>query len=194
MRKTINRLKYNLDFLRVYNSPFKPLKLKFYIGKIAVGTPYFLPRKWVKIGKKEAIKLALKRTIPEHIDKGKQEVIFKSYVDNYIGSRKPIPKKIGFDFVGLGWKTKWDSYRFEWAPTWSFVFFKWQVAIIFIAPEKDQYWECWLEYDKETNKANSIEERIKQARKLKPCIWTSKKDGIKTEVCYWDLILKEKYL
>ena len=45
------RLKYftnDFYFLRVYNSPFKPLKLNFYCGKIALGTPYFYPRKWVK--------------------------------------------------------------------------------------------------------------------------------------------------
>lgn len=41
------------------------------------------------------------------------------------GMMKPVPKRIGFDFVGLGWKTKWseDDFRFEWAPVWSFVFF-----------------------------------------------------------------------
>ena len=77
-------------FLRVLFSPFKPFKLNWYCGRIAIGTPYFYPRRWVK--------------------------------------GKPVPKKIGFDSVRLGWKTKWrdDDYRFEWAPIWSFVFFKWQ--------------------------------------------------------------------
>jgi hypothetical protein len=35
-------------YLKAYFSPFKPLKPKFYIGKTAIGTPYFYPRKWVK--------------------------------------------------------------------------------------------------------------------------------------------------
>ena len=41
-------------FLNVFNSPFKRPQFKWYIGKVAIGTPYFLPRKWVKISKEEA--------------------------------------------------------------------------------------------------------------------------------------------
>ena len=41
-------------------SPFKRLKLKFYLGKTAIGTPYFYPRKWVKatpeLARKEALR------------------------------------------------------------------------------------------------------------------------------------------
>ena len=76
-------------------SPFKPFKLKWYCGKIAVGTPYFYPRRWI--------------TNPDKP-----------------GYQTAVDKKIGFDFVGLGWKTKFESYRFESAPLISFVFFKWQ--------------------------------------------------------------------
>ena len=46
---------YNLSFLDVLNSPFKGLKLKWYFGDIEHGTPYFLPRKWVKCNKKDAL-------------------------------------------------------------------------------------------------------------------------------------------
>ena len=109
----------------------------------------------------------------------------------------PVPKKIGFDFVELGWKTKWDfnDYRFEWNPVWSFVFFKWQIALIF-APKEDEshYWECWLAYSRDTDKSKSTKERIGQAKQDFPCIWSSYKDGVKTKICYWDKILKEKYL
>jgi hypothetical protein len=56
------------------------------------------------------------------------------------------------------------------------------------------YWECWLYYDKETNKNNSPDLRIVQARKESPCVWTSTKDGVETDINYWDLILKKKYL
>jgi hypothetical protein len=146
--------KYTLDWMRVYNSPFKPIIPKLYIGEIAIGTPYFLPRVFDKNGK-------VKR------------------------------KKIGFDFVGLGWKTKYDSYRHEWNPVWSFVFFKWQIALIF-APKHDMhYWECWLNYTRETK--GTTKERLEQARKEFPCVWTSTKDGVKIETNYWDLILKDKY-
>ena len=33
----------------------------------------------------------------------------------------------------------------------------------------------------------------KQARKEFPCVWISTKDGVKTETCYWDIILKDKW-
>ena len=36
------------EFLKVVNSPFKRPKLKWHVGKIAIGTPYFYPRRWVK--------------------------------------------------------------------------------------------------------------------------------------------------
>src|SRR5690606_11641361 len=41
----------NLNWLKIFTSPFKAPKPYFYIGKIRVGAPYFLPRKWVKSGK-----------------------------------------------------------------------------------------------------------------------------------------------
>jgi len=90
-------------------------------------------------------------------------------------------------------KVKWrdTDYRFEWSPRWSFVFFKWQIAVIFIAPEESHYWECWLYYSRETK--GTPEERIKQAREEFPCIWNTHKADKEYEVCYWDRILKEKY-
>ena len=80
------------EFISYFNTPFVRPKLKFYIGKIAVGTPHFFPRKAIKDPDK-----------PRYL--------------------KFIPKKIGFDIVSLGWKTKWSQFRFEWAPVISFVFF-----------------------------------------------------------------------
>ena len=49
------------QFLKAFNSPFKPLKLKWYFGKTAIGTPYFFPRKWVKATPERAKKAALDR-------------------------------------------------------------------------------------------------------------------------------------
>ena len=57
MKKLIKTIKYNLLFLKVLNSPFKGLKLKWYFGEIKHGTPYFLPRKWVKVTKEDCEKL-----------------------------------------------------------------------------------------------------------------------------------------
>jgi hypothetical protein len=150
-------------FLRTYFSPFKPLKLRWYFGRVAVGTPYFFPRRWVKDKLKEGYSTA-------------------------------IPKKIGFDFVGLWWKTKWEAtdYRFEWSPVLSFVFFGWQIAVTFYAPEADQYWECWLCCSRNTDKSKPAKERILQAKKEFPCVWKQwHKDGTTTRKDYWTLILRK---
>jgi hypothetical protein len=74
---------------------------------------------------------------------------------------------------------------------WSFVFFKWQIALIFSPKHDMHYWECWLNYTKETK--GTTKERLEQARKEFPCVWSSTKDGVKTETNYWDLILKDKW-
>lgn len=152
-------------YLKTLFSPFKRLNLSLYLGKVAIGVPIFFPRKFVKYKDKP-------------------------------GYLTPIRKKVGFDFVKLGWKTRWDStdYRFEWHPRWSFVFFNFQFCLSFIAPEQDHYWECWLYYDKNTDKNKSKKERIEQCRKEFPCIWTKYlKGGEKEEVDYYDYILKKRY-
>jgi hypothetical protein len=156
---------YRFTFLRVFFSPFKRPRLKLYIGKLKHGTPYFYPRKWIK-----------SKTKPGYLS--------------------PIPRKIGFDFVDLGWKTKWtsDDYRFEHGPIWSFVFFKWQIAIMFKVPELSHYWECWLAYRHSTDRTKSRRERIREARAEFPCIWSSRLDDKEVTTCYWDYVLKTRYL
>ncbi len=199
-------LKYfikDLDFLRVYNSPFKAPKLKFYCGKIAIGTPYFYPRKWVKGTPKLIHDAVLK-----HIEKEKRynelnpnhARTIKSY-DELYEERKSysyaVTKKIGFDFVSLGWKTKWRSndYRFEWSPMISFVFFKWQIAVTFVAPHLDHYWESWLYYTRETKYiAKTTKARLALCRKKAPQTWTRHSDGKEETTDYYNLILKKKWL
>lgn len=165
MKNKINYFFRKFRFLKALNSPFKPFKLKWYIGKVAIGTPYFFPRKWIK-------------------NKDKP------------GYLKSVPKKIGFDFVELGWKTKWTDtdYRFEWSPLISFVFFKWQIAVIFQAPEKSNYWESWLYYEYNTDKSKSQKERIEQCQREFKQNWISVKDGKEIKINYYEFILKEKYL
>ncbi len=46
------------EFLKIYNSPFLHPKVKFYFGPIAIGTPYFLPRNWVKATPERAMQAA----------------------------------------------------------------------------------------------------------------------------------------
>ena len=130
-------------FLKVYNSPFKPFLPKLYIGKVAIGVPYFYPR-----------------------------------------------KKVGFNFVGLGYKTKWSAtdYRFEWNPVWSFVFYKWQIALIFEPIECHHYWEAWLYYYYNTK--GKIDE-CKKEFSLNITV-SGTKDGKRYEYSYdaYDRILK----
>jgi len=155
-----------LSFLKALWSPFKPFKLKCYIGEIAIGTPYFFPRTWVKNKNKE-------------------------------GYLTAVPKKIGFDFVGLGWKTKWSDtdYRFEWNPVWSFVFFKWQIAVIVNAPIEHHYWEAWLYYERDTDKSKPKEERIQICMNEFPLICTVWENGKEPyKVNYYKDVLKNKYL
>lgn len=152
-------------YLKTFFSPFKPLTPRFYVGKIAIGTPYFYPRRTVR-----------SKTKP--------------------GWSEFVPKKLGFDFVELGWKTKWSAtdIRFEWAPIWSFVCFGYQIAVTWMAPEQDHYWECWLYYELHTDKNKSVAERIAQCREEFPCIWTRHSKGEEETINYYDLILRKKYL
>jgi hypothetical protein len=76
----------------------------------------------------------------------------------------------------------------------SFVFFKWQIAVTFVAPHLDHYWESWLYYTRETNKSASIADRIAQCRKKAPQTWTSHSEGKKETTDYYNLILKKKWL
>jgi hypothetical protein len=152
-------------FLKAFDSPFKRPKLNLYIGKVAIGTPYFFPRKTVKSKTKE-------------------------------GYLEFVPKKIGFDFVGLGYKLKWNDtdYRFEWSPVWSFVFFKWQIAITFNAPQEYHYWEAWLYYQKNTDTTKSKLERIQQCMNEFSLLYTVSTNGNKETIDYYTKVLKSEYL
>lgn len=200
--KKLKHIAKDLRFLKALFSPFKPFGLRLYCGKIAIGTPYFFPRRWVKA----TPKLAHEATL-EYIQK---EERYNEMNPKYARKIKPyeeiykeklrynyaVPRKFGFDFVRLGWKTKWSDtdYRFEWAPLLSFVFFKWQIAIIAAAPERSRYWECWLYYDRNTDKTKSRRERIIQCRREFPQTWSHYEGDSKITIDYYNKILKPKYL
>jgi hypothetical protein len=196
-----NKIKYfikDFDYLRAYNSPFKAPKLKWYCGKIAIGTPYFFPRNWVKATPERAHQATLEHIKnTEEFNKRNPEYNrkIKTYDEIFADKMKysyAVPKKIGFDIVRLGWKTKYDSYRHEWNPMISFVFFKWQIALMFIPEHDMHYWESWLYYTRKT-KGNTAE-RIAQCRKEAPQTWTSHSEGKKETTDYYNLILKRKWL
>ena len=191
-----------LTFLKAFNSPFKRPKLKWYCGKTQIGTPYFYPRKWVKGTPKLAHKAVMEyieqeESFNERNPKYARKI--RPYDEVYQEKLKyeyPVPKKIGFDFVGLGWKTKWSDtdYRFEWAPLLSFVFFGYQIAVMVIAPEQHHYWEAWLYYERDTDKTKSKKERIEQCKKEFSLNCTVRSQGVETKVNYYDTVLKAKYI
>ena len=106
-----------------------------------------------------------------------------------------VPKIIGFDLCGLGWKTKWadTDYRFEWNPVLSFVFFKWQLAVTVTVDNPDEYWTAFLYYQYNTDKSKSKSERIKQCKEEFPLMHTVWSDGENKIVNYYETILKTKY-
>ena len=198
--------RYDYSFLKVLNSPFVGLQLKWYFGEIKHGTPYFLPRKWVKCDFEDAHKAWNKMSLDTQAATIKVyngvSNYFKYYVKNHT---KPIPiKYFGWHFTSLGWKTKWEDYRFEWNPSLSIVIFGKQLFITIIPKmEKasedkylkiDSYWEAWLNYEYKTNKSKSKEERVEELYKIYSCTWISSNCGVETRTDYYPLILKKKYI
>ena len=187
----MKKLKYlirRFEWLKVLNSPFKPFKVKFYIGKLAIGTPYFFPRKWVRYTDQDAIKAAV-----EHkANKNKVQVTDKQLFEMYKNYSKAVPIKVGFDWCSLGYKTKWTNtdFRYEWGPVFTFVFFGYQIAMMVGQKDVSHYWEAWLYYEYATDKTKSKRERIEQCRKEHNQTWTVSGG----EIDYYEYILKPKYL
>lgn len=116
----------------------KPIK-KYYLGKITHGSPYYYPwnfnRNIVSI-RKNSIPMVRRA---------------KDWVFNLFGNQYWI--QIGWPIKisrhELGWKDKYDSPRFEYAPGFYIYFFRWQFCMWEVSPvgETDQYYEqkLWLE-------------------------------------------------
>jgi len=193
----MSKLKYilqDLKWLKVLNSPFRPFRVRFYVGKTRIGVPYFYPRKWVKFDKADSLKLATENTQKKgHIHYGKDP---NTLVDEYKNWTKPVPLKVGFSYCGLGWKTKWTNtdFRYEWGPVLSFVFFGYQIALTIGHKHSSHYWEAWLYYEYATDKTKSKRERIEQSKKEFNQTWTVHQNGNEETIDYYQLILKTKYL
>lgn len=184
----------NLSYLGVLFSPFSLPTLRIYFGKINVGVPYFLPRKWVKYTKQEAIEEATK-VLGSNILTYKNKTI-EELVSYFLNHKKPINKKFGFDYCSLGWKTKWSNtdFRFEWSPKISFVFFNKQIVLTLGDNDLkyDCYWEAWLFY-KYATKGDKIH-RIKEMIEQYDCSWKSyDQNGNEIVTNYYYQILKPKY-
>lgn len=188
-------INYNLSFLGVLFSPLAPLKTVWYFGEIKHGTPYFLPRRWVNCDIKDGVEAWNK--LHEQSQKAYLARYSKDcWVENYAKThRKPVSiKYFGFDFVSLGWKTKWNEYRFEWNPSISIVLFGRQLFISIIPDisldHHDSYWEAWLNYDNKTDKSLSRKERTLQLFERYSCTWT----GTNGKLDHYEFILRGEYL
>jgi hypothetical protein len=201
----MSKLKYvlqDLKWLKVLNSPFKSFSVRFYAGKTQIGTPYFLPRKWVKATPELAKKAALNTIQSEESWNNRNPKYarkIKSYEEIYqekLTYRFPVPLKVGFSYCGLGWKTKWTNtdFRYEWGPVLSFVFFGYQVALMVGHKHSSHYWESWLYYEYATDKTKSKRERIEQCRKEFNQTWKVSSMGKEEVVDYYQHILKTKYI
>ena len=201
IKQWISNLKYHLSYLGVLNSPFVGLRLKWYFGKIQHGTPYFLPRKWVKCNIEDAIKSLQKMSSENKVFNVEKYGGIAKYYEYYTKSyTKPIPiKYFGFNSTTLGWKTKWNDYRFEWAPCYSLVIFGKQLFVCVLPKmeskddfgvRQDCYWEAYLTYKYRTDNSESKEYRLKDTIRQYSCTWGNEKEGYTD---YYPLILKKKY-
>jgi hypothetical protein len=191
----MSKLKYilqDLKWLKVLNSPFKPFSITLYAGKTQVGTPYFLPRKWVKYTDEDAKAAATKAMADSRLVKKSMD----EWYNEYKRYNKAVPLKVGFSYCGLGWKTKWTNtdFRYEWGPVLSFVFFGYQIALMVGQKYSSHYWEAWLYYEYATDKTKSKRERIEQCKKEFNQTWKVYSNGEEEIINYYKLILKTKYI
>ena len=190
----------NTPYWKAMCSPFKRLTLKWYVGKTAVGMPYFFPRKLVPLSETEVDEWADKEVV-QLIANG-QSYDYTTILQNARRQRKFVNRRFGFDYIGLGYKTKWSNtdYRFEWSPRLSFVCFGYQIVFTVVPklPKNisiDYYWESWLYYNYNTDATKTPKERIAETREERPGIVTSYQKGKDpVTLCIWDSILKSRYL
>lgn len=202
----MRKLKYKLKQLRYWKilfSPFRPFRIKFYVGKMAIGVPYFFPRKWVKATPKLAHEATLQHIKSEerfnelNPKYARKVRSYEKIYEEKLKYKYAVPIKVGFSSCGLGYKTKWSDtdYRYEWGPVLSFVFFGYQIAWSIGHEHANHYWPCWLYYENNTDKTKSKRERIAECRRDFPQTWTTTHgDGTRETIDYYTRILKPKYL
>jgi hypothetical protein len=145
------------DFKGVFVPPVK----RYYFGKIVYGTPYFWP-----IGFNKNI-ISIRKLIPKTQAELEKEILdYPHYYKREKFKNIPMVRRakdwivpifgnhywiqIGWPWCikrnELGWKDKYDSPRFEWAPDFYIFFFHWQFVIRWHAPDgdDDRYWEMIL--------------------------------------------------
>lgn len=158
------KLGYNFEWMKIYFSPFKPIIPRLYIGKVAIGVPWFLPRN-MKINK---------------------ETRYYEFSEKKVG--------FSFCGMGWKTKWHSTDFRHEYNPVWSFVCFGYQIALIFEPEDDMHYWECFLAYTYDTDKSKSPKERLKEAIKKHPCTWTSYEGEEEITTDYWNTVIKNNYI
>jgi hypothetical protein len=153
-----------MNWIKIINSPFKLFKLKWYIGKTAIGVPYFLPRKVVK-----------SKTKPRYLE------------------FKPLKVGFSYCGLGWKTKWFDTDYRHEYNPVFSFVFFGYQIAVTVVEPDHT-YWETWLYYERNTDKSKSQLERLLQCMDNVKNIWVKYDGDKQIKTNHYNFILKKKYL
>jgi hypothetical protein len=108
---------------------------------------------------------------------------------------KPI-KWFGVDYNGLGWKTKFGEFRYEWSPAVSLVLFGRQLYVAVIpnlgtdrVVAVDCYWEAWLYWHFRSTRGLPWRQRLTQVREQYSAKWTT--NGVVFD--YYKVILKKRY-
>ena len=108
----------------------------------------------------------------------------------------PTRKWFGFNFVSLGWKTKYGDFRHEWDPMFSLVLFKKQLCI-WVVPKNNVtstiYWESWLDYKYNTDKTKSEKERVIELVTKYSQTWMTHSKEQNIIVNYYYKVLKPNY-
>lgn len=157
-------------YFKTLFSPFKNTKLVWYFGEIKMGTPYFLPRKWVK-----SEKPGYTKPVPiKYFGFNSNELGWKTKWDEIRFEFSPCISLVLFG------KQLWISL----------------IPNIEKGIAIDSYWEAWLYYDKRTNKNLPIEERLKQVFEQYSCTWISwnKESHKEISIDYYFDILDNRYI
>lgn len=170
-------------------SIFKLPELKWYLGKLAFGTPYFYPinfnptiisiRRLKRRSQEDHDKLMVERPWcpSEDVRYSNVPMVRRTWDTVFTIFNRDYFMSIGWPImikdVKFGWKDKYDTPRFEFAPSFQIYFFKWQFVLYLAAPKDktdygDSYWEHVLWFYKYQNM------NIKKAKKTWP--WRSHPD------------------
>ncbi len=131
---------------------------------------------------------------------GRKEVGGPYFFPRKVENGKFKDKLIAIEYTHFGWKTKFDMFRHEWNPGWSFIFFDYQIYFNttisdtispFGGMEDDCYWEGYLNWTYNTDTSLDNEERFKEFLTKYSCTWGNDDKGY-TDYMYQ--ILKPEYI